>query len=379
MEHDISNIFFPVYTYDAFASYNSRDADIVDNICSHLTDYHHFHIWKDDWELAGGDNWIDKLPEAIAGSKCVMVFIGSNGLGPWHKKEIEIALMRAVEDKSIRLIPVALPEAPKVLPLPAFAKVFHVVDCRDISDWSLHQLRCAIVGAKPGRRSAYECNMDNSPPKYSSKINISELKANSYNSSHSVSLRVGNTHGNETIILSYFTIRIHRRSPHPTHRWLTQLAAPIGSTSVQKDVYLSSKSNMSYNKLKRECYLRKGEVEDIKCDIKFMGMRAVVSVGISWRLESEQLYRLTEVGYLGLGCSGPPKKLDYTDITNCEVHEIIVKKRSDEQSFSYHPGQKNCDTPRFILTPDWPDGWPQDISENDLNDYNADEIIALSK
>lgn len=80
------------HVYDAFVSYNSKDAQVVEEVARHLADRSGLYLWKDNWEFSGGDDWVDRLPQAIASSKCVLAFVGENGLGPWHHAEIKIGL-----------------------------------------------------------------------------------------------------------------------------------------------------------------------------------------------------------------------------------------------------------------------------------------------
>src|ERR1700720_1291746 len=121
-----------VCAYDAFISYNSKDSEVVEVISRKLEDCEGLSIWKDSWELSGGDDWIDALPEAIVRSRALVAFVGPHGLGPWHREEIKIALKRAIEQKTVHVIPVALPDAPRNIDLPDFLKSRHIVDLRTI-------------------------------------------------------------------------------------------------------------------------------------------------------------------------------------------------------------------------------------------------------
>src|SRR5215213_8610215 len=141
-----------VNVYDAFISYNSRDSEAVEELARRLEDEAGLLVWKDNWELAGGDDWIDRLPEAISQSRAMVVFVGPNGLGPWHKEEIKIGLQRAVKRGIIRVIPVALPGCPEDMGLPEYLDAKHYVNLRTVDAWEIHLLRCAVVGARPGRR-----------------------------------------------------------------------------------------------------------------------------------------------------------------------------------------------------------------------------------
>jgi hypothetical protein len=42
------------YVYDAFVSYNSKDAPVVEDVSRKLEDRFGLHVWKDNWELSGG-------------------------------------------------------------------------------------------------------------------------------------------------------------------------------------------------------------------------------------------------------------------------------------------------------------------------------------
>jgi len=142
--------------YDVFISYNSRDGDIVEDIARRLEDEVGLTIWKDNWELAGGDDWFDRLPEAISYSRAMVVFIGPRGLGPWHKEEIKIGIQKGVGRGSIRVIPVALPGCPEELSLPEYLDTKSLVNLRTFDEWGMHLLQCAIIGTRPGRRDRFK-------------------------------------------------------------------------------------------------------------------------------------------------------------------------------------------------------------------------------
>ena len=51
------------------------------------------------------------LAQALIDSKTCVVFLGPNGLGPWQKQEIQVAIDRRVRDEAFHVIPVLLPGA----------------------------------------------------------------------------------------------------------------------------------------------------------------------------------------------------------------------------------------------------------------------------
>jgi hypothetical protein len=152
-----------VTSYDVFISYNSRDRAVVEDIARLLEDEAGLLVWKDDWELAGGDDWVERLPEAISRARAMVIFVGPNGPGPGHKEEIKIGLQRIVKRRLTQIIPVALPGCPEDLGLPEYLDSKHCVNLRAVDAWGIHLLCCAIVGARPGRRDQFGHSIPSAP------------------------------------------------------------------------------------------------------------------------------------------------------------------------------------------------------------------------
>lgn len=136
---------------------------VVEDIARLLEDEAGLLVWKDNWELAGGDDWVERLPEAISRAHAMVIFVGPNGLGPWHKEKIKIGLQRATKHRLIRIIPVALPGCPEDMGLPEYLDAKHYVNLRTLDAWGIHLLCCAIVGARPGRRDQFEHSLPSAP------------------------------------------------------------------------------------------------------------------------------------------------------------------------------------------------------------------------
>jgi hypothetical protein len=348
-----------VYAYDAFISYNSKDSQVVERISRLLEDYEGLSIWKDNWELAGGDDWIDALPQAIVRSRAIVAFIGSHGLGPWHREEIKVGLQRAVEQETVRLIPVALPGAPANLELPSFLKSRHIVDMRIIDSWSLHLLRCGIVGARPGRRDTFSettiDEIDNTHRR--SHLHIIEWSVACMRLGYEVKCRVANVNGIDSIVVKTAFVRVHQLAEHPIITSLPVYRAPIGQTRLSHKLVVPNTKKALMMKLESERYLIPGEVEDIVIPVDVpMGLRTVISFGVHWLIAAEPLYRLAETGYLAIGQRGTPG---------------VAPPAHD----SYYPGQHNMDKPRVISTPDWPNDWPNEVSLEEWEYYGAGEHI----
>lgn len=352
-----------VLAYDAFVSYSRKDSAIVEEIAGRLEDIDGFYIWKDDWEVTGGDDWLDTLPEAIARSRVLLAFVGPHGLGPWHKEEIKIALRRAVENRDMRIIPIALPGAPADLNIPEFLRSRQVVDFREPNEWAYHQLRRAIVGAKPGRKDhflTYEMPRTSSPQRQS-RLRIVEWAIKDLRSRYEISCRTANTHGSQTIVIKTVFVRTHKVERHPIEDSLPVYLRPIGQIRIPARLPVPLTRKSIYWTLDTQTFLAPGEVEDIIIPLSIEeGWRAVISFGVHWLIVDEPRYRLVETGYAAIGQRGSPPDDDGM------VPPSLARD-------TYHPGQHNLDNPQVLYTPDWPPGWPNEVSAAEWEHYGAGE------
>jgi hypothetical protein len=352
-----------VHAYDAFVSYNNRESDIVEMVARRLEDESSLTLWKDTWELAGGDDWIEELPQAISRARAILAFVGPHGVGPWHKEELKIALRRAVRDGTIRLIPVALPGCPKDMGLPEYLESKHIVDLREISDWSMHLLRTAVVGGRPGRRDQFE-------KRYKigalhrigrSRLSISHWEVSHDRSKYRLHCRLANT-GSDTVIITDATVRVNRFAAHPIEHRLVTAKAPIGETELSQTLYVPEErkeGSITAAPFEPARYLKSGEVEDVLIPIYvYHGFRVVLSVGIYWSIPDERLVRLTETGYVALGSRG--KEGD---------EENVWESWPDK----YCVGQHSLDQPYFVNSPDWPSHWPANVTREEWEHYGAGE------
>src|ERR1044071_4371976 len=77
---------------DVYLSYNSREGAAVGNIAKRLKQ-DGIAVWWDLEQLKPGQRWEDRLEEAHQCPTWV-VFLGPYGVGPYHKREIEMARKR---------------------------------------------------------------------------------------------------------------------------------------------------------------------------------------------------------------------------------------------------------------------------------------------
>ena len=94
--------------YDAFLSYNSQDRPAVHEVAERLKG-ESLELYVEEWELAPGREFQPALAVALHESKTCVVFLGPNGLGPWQKQELQVAIDKRARDEAFHVIPVLLP------------------------------------------------------------------------------------------------------------------------------------------------------------------------------------------------------------------------------------------------------------------------------
>jgi hypothetical protein len=97
--------------YDAFVSYNSLDRAVVQELVERLRRREGLELYLEMWEIAPGREFQPALAEGLLQSKACVVFMGPNGLGPWQKQEIQVAIDKRVRESAFHVIPVLLPGA----------------------------------------------------------------------------------------------------------------------------------------------------------------------------------------------------------------------------------------------------------------------------
>jgi hypothetical protein len=96
--------------YHAFLSYNSQDRSAVHEVAKRLKG-EGLTLYLDEWELAAGMEFQPALAKALHESKTCVVFLGPNGLGRWHKQEVQVAIDIRTHDEAFHVILVLLPGA----------------------------------------------------------------------------------------------------------------------------------------------------------------------------------------------------------------------------------------------------------------------------
>ena len=93
-----------------FLSYAAADEQYAEKLARELQkqlDPREFKVWYHGWELLPGDNWAQKLGEALQESDAMVVLLSPASVrSEWVQREIQFAL--ASENYAARLIPVLL-------------------------------------------------------------------------------------------------------------------------------------------------------------------------------------------------------------------------------------------------------------------------------
>src|SRR5262245_5086939 len=140
---------------DLFLSYNSRDRSAVVRVRQLLSERNVSTFFDRD-QLRAGSRWVSLLENEVGGSRAVAVFIGPHGLGDWQEMEMQLALVRQIDEKKagrpFPVIPLILPGATPEKEL-GFLKLYTWVDLRARLDdpAAIDELERAVRGNAPAR------------------------------------------------------------------------------------------------------------------------------------------------------------------------------------------------------------------------------------
>jgi hypothetical protein len=95
-----------------FLSYNKADKEVARSIGAQMF-LSGIEVWFDEWEIQAGDSIPGKLDEGLAAFNAfVLVWSANARQANWVRKELSSAIMRAINDKSARIVPCLLDETP---------------------------------------------------------------------------------------------------------------------------------------------------------------------------------------------------------------------------------------------------------------------------
>ncbi|MBY0485029.1 toll/interleukin-1 receptor domain-containing protein, partial [Nitrosomonas sp.] len=98
------------YSNDAFLSHNGADKPSVEIIAATL-EKQGVKCFLDKWDILPGDQWMRNLENELSGSRTILIFFGTNGIGPYQQAEADAALRRQIQQRQHCIIPVLLPGA----------------------------------------------------------------------------------------------------------------------------------------------------------------------------------------------------------------------------------------------------------------------------
>jgi tetratricopeptide (TPR) repeat protein len=130
--------------FDVFLCHNTKDKSNVKKIGEQLKECG-ILPWLDEWELRPGLPWQGILEQQFEQIKSAAVFIGKDGIGPWHQMELD-AFLREFVNRGCPVIPVLLPNAPNEPELPIFLKAMTWVDFRKGKPDPMERLVWGITG-----------------------------------------------------------------------------------------------------------------------------------------------------------------------------------------------------------------------------------------
>lgn len=132
--------------FDVFLCHNVADKPAVLGIAERLT-AHGILPWLDQWELRPGLPWQRVLEEQISSIRTAAVFVGSEGIGPWQRQELD-GFLREFNQRGCPVIPVMLPGAGGEPELPLFLRAMTWVDFRVAAPDPLSHLLWGITGVR---------------------------------------------------------------------------------------------------------------------------------------------------------------------------------------------------------------------------------------
>jgi hypothetical protein len=132
--------------FDVFLCHNVADKPAVLEIAGQLM-AHGILPWLDQWELRPGLPWQRVLEEQISSIRTAAVFVGSEGIGPWQRQELD-GFLREFNQRGCPVIPVMLPGAGGEPELPLFLRAMTWVDFRVAAPDPLAHLLWGITGVR---------------------------------------------------------------------------------------------------------------------------------------------------------------------------------------------------------------------------------------
>jgi len=98
--------------YNAFISYSSLDGDFAERIAQDLENRGGLEVWLRKWEIMVGDSLVDKIfNDGLCKNDFFIVILSPNSISSdWVKKEINVSLVKELNDKNVTILPILYQE-----------------------------------------------------------------------------------------------------------------------------------------------------------------------------------------------------------------------------------------------------------------------------
>ena len=168
-----------------FLCHNSKDKVEVDEIRKRLQQrlqQDQIKLWLDKYDLEPLKHWEEQIEKLISHAFCAPIFVGSSGLGPYQKKEVEKLIGIGRNNPNFRLGLVILPSClddPREDPgISEDIKKLQWINFHQERPDPIEQLIWVITGQKPNQSSYIELELDKNPPRQQDIENYKNLKSN---------------------------------------------------------------------------------------------------------------------------------------------------------------------------------------------------------
>ena len=121
----------PIYEYDVFLSYSSKDQGVVRAVAQRLKE-DGLKVWFDEWEIKAGDSIPAKIEEGLEQSRVLVLCMSAHSYdADWFRLESGTFRFRDPLNKDRRFIPLRLDDAPIKGSLGQFSYINWLPEHRD--------------------------------------------------------------------------------------------------------------------------------------------------------------------------------------------------------------------------------------------------------
>jgi hypothetical protein len=119
-----------------FISHSSHDKNFVNRLASDLKNYN-IGVWIDSWEINVGDSIFEKIETGLQENDYLGIVLSPTSIkSNWVRKELSVALMKELRNKSIKILPILL----KTCEIPALISDKKYADFRESYEKGLNGL-----------------------------------------------------------------------------------------------------------------------------------------------------------------------------------------------------------------------------------------------